>query len=220
MAKKPGAAPKKKPDEEDGQEDLAKQAKSARKLLLVALVMSVASLGGGFMLARMAYKEDAANFEPKPDAPDAVEVVDETEGHGAVVVDPADAHGGHGAKEAGGGHAAEAEKVAEDPEGLLEFGEIVTNITSHAPDGTSRKSFLKLGLYLVYRPEPGAKDLMKERKPFMRDLFTGYLRGLTEADLRGAVGLLNVKAELLKRARAAVGSDLPQEILISDLIVQ
>jgi hypothetical protein len=33
-------------------------------------------------------------------------------------------------------------------------------------------------------------------------------------------GILHVKAELLKRARAAVGNDLPQEILINDLIVQ
>ena len=54
----------------------------------------------------------------------------------------------------------------------------------------------------------------------MRDLFNGYLRGLTENDVRGMAGILYIKAELLKRARAAVGSDLPQEILIKDLIVQ
>ena len=39
-------------------------------------------------------------------------------------------------------------------------------------------------------------------------------------DVRGMAGILYIKAELLKRARAAVGSDLPQEILIKDLIVQ
>lgn len=216
MPKKAGASLKKKSDQGGGQEELAKQAKSAKKLLFVALAMSVASLGGGFMLATMAYKKDAANFEPKPDAAHAVEVVDETEGHGVTVIDPADAHG----QPAKGGHGGEGEQVEEDPAGLLEFNEIVTNITARAPDGAPRKAFVKLGLHLVYRPEPGAKELMKEQKPFMRDLFIGYLRGLTEADLRGAVGLLTVKAELLKRARAAVGNDLPQEILISDLIVQ
>ncbi len=61
---------------------------------------------------------------------------------------------------------------------------------------------------------------MKERQPFMRDLFTGYARSLTETDVRGMAGVLNVKAELLKAGPRRRGSDLPKEILISDLIVQ
>jgi flagellar FliL protein len=51
-------------------------------------------------------------------------------------------------------------------------------------------------------------------------LFNSYLRGISESDVRGMAGVLYVKAELLKRARAATGNDLPQEILIRDLIVQ
>ncbi len=73
---------------------------------------------------------------------------------------------------------------------------------------------------VFYGTEAGAQDIMTEREPFMRDVFNGYLRGLSESDVRGMAGILQVKSELLKRARAAVGNDLPQEILIRDLIVQ
>ena len=82
------------------------------------------------------------------------------------------------------------------------------------------KAFLKINLVVAYRMDEGAGKLMEERQPFMRDLFNSYLRGLSESDVRGMAGIMYIKAELLKRARAASGNDLPQEILINDLIVQ
>ena len=180
------------------------KARSARTLLMAALLLSVASLGGGFVLARLAFQQDAANFEP--------DYVDET------------------GNEAGGSDAGhdplktalnqDGDDAATPEDGILEFEEIVTNIESYDAQGRPEQAFLKLSLSLVYRPAPGATELMQERQPFMRDLFTGYARSLTETDVRGMAGVLNVKAELLKRARAAAGSDLPKEILISDLIVQ
>ena len=96
----------------------------------------------------------------------------------------------------------------------------MTNIQSFNAQGEPTTAFLKVSLMVAYRPDDGSGELMQERRPFMRDLFNGYLRGLSESDVRGMAGILHIKAELLKRARAAVGSDLPQEILISDLIVQ
>lgn len=104
--------------------------------------------------------------------------------------------------------------------GLLDFGELLTNIEGYDPRGAPTRAFLKVNVVVAYRPEEGASKIMEERQVFMRDLFNSYLRGLSEADVRGMAGLLYVKAELLKRARAAAGSDLPQEILIKDLIVQ
>jgi len=206
---------KKTPRPASAEPDVVKESKarSARTLLMAALLLSVASLGGGFVLAKIAFQQDAASFEP--------DYVDETKGEKPV--------GEHAPAEAAGdGHAdagaqdadSEEEGEASVREGVLEFGEIVTNIESFDAKGSPEPAFLKLTLVLVYRPDPGASDLMKERQPFMRDLFTGYARSLNETDVRGMAGVLNVKAELLKRARAAAGSDLPQEILISDLIVQ
>lgn len=183
----------------------AGKARSARTLLMTAALLSVASLGGGFVLARLAFEQDAASYEPDYLAEGGAE------GHEAPTEEA------HASAAAGDDHGAAAGNAVE---GILEFDEIVTNINGFDARGTSTKAFLKLSLVLVYRPDPGAADLMRSRQPFMRDLFTGYARSLTETDVRGMAGVLNVKAELLKRARAAAGSDLPQEILISDLVVQ
>lgn len=189
--------------------------KSSKKLLLVAVVLSLASMGGGFFLAQMAFKQDAEQYEP-----DYVEEVEETPGEDGKV---SEAGGGKGSEDpyAEGDEKSDGEEelVAVD-EGMLEFGEILTNITSTTANGQPRSAFLKLTVVLVYRPDDGARALMESRQPFMRDLFNGYARSLTEADVRGMAGILNVKSELLKRARAAAGNDLPREILISDLIVQ
>lgn len=186
----------------------ANKARSARTLLMAAALLAVASLGGGFVLARIAFKQDAAAYEP-------AYVAEETADAQAAAAAPQ----GEAATEEAGGHG-EADAAAVGVEGILEFEEIVTNINSFDARGTPIKAFLKLTLVLVYRPDPGAAELMRARQPFMRDLFTGYARSLNETDVRGMAGVLNVKAELLKRARAAAGSDLPQEILISDLVVQ
>lgn len=130
-----------------------------------------------------------------------------------------DGHGEKAAKDDGHGEeGAEEHEKAESS--LLNFGDLLTNIEGYSPDGVPTKAFLKINLVVAYRPDDGATKMMKSRKPFMRDLFNSYLRGISEADVRGMAGIMYIKAELLKRARAAAGSDLPQEILINDLIVQ
>ncbi|MGH1466643.1 MAG: flagellar basal body-associated FliL family protein [Cognatishimia sp.] len=200
----------------DGEE--AAKPKSSKKLLLAAVVLSLLSLGGGFFLARMAFQQDAQQYEPDyVEETESAEMAEDAEGGHGDEADHGDEEDADHADE--GGAAGEGE---EDPgtEGLLAFDEILTNITSYDAHGVPGHSFLKLSVVMIYRPDPGAEALMEKRQPFMRDLFNGYARSLTEADVRGMAGILTVKAELLKRARAAAGNDLPQEILISDLIVQ
>lgn len=203
MAKKP--ANKKPAPQAD--EDLAVNGKvrSARGLLMAAVALSAASLGGGFFLARMAFENDAQEFEPE-----YVEAAD------AEASDDGDYKDEESSAE--GGKDGEAEDVA--LEGILEFEDITTDITSYDQQGGTVRSFLKLSLILVYKPEPGARELVEERQPFMRDLFTTYARSLTEPEVRGAAGLLTVKSEMLKRARAATGNSIPQDVLIRDMIVQ
>ena len=238
MAKKPKAKPA-----PDAAED-APKAKGSKKLLLASAALCLMSLGGGFFLARMAYMQDAETYAPDyvdGDADSDGHMAAKDDGHGddqgkskkpnlrTDITDPL-AKDGHYAEQAkslqakpdkdyeGDGHGKEEEKAADS--GLLDFGDILTNIESFDAQGNPTKAFLKMNLVVAYRPDEGSGKLMEERQPFMRDLFNGYLRGLSEADLRGMAGVLYVKAELLKRARAAVGSDLPQEVLINDLIVQ
>lgn len=232
MAAKPD--PKKKPTEAGAEDAAAQKAGGSRKMLLAAAVMCLVSLGGGFFLARSAYLQDAEEYEPEYKDTEVADAHDEE----------ADAHG-DGAKEGGSklredvtdplakdGHDAEkamalqakgdgddhGDSIADS--GLLDLGDMLTNIQSMTPQGTPGTAFLKINLVVAYRPDLDAGKLMAERQPFIRDLFNSYLRGLSETDVRGMAGIMYIKAELLKRARAAVGNDLPQEILIKDLIVQ
>lgn len=217
------------------------KARSERMLLGAALIMSVASLGVGVLLARMAYIEDMRNFGPDYIEPEAVQAERIEVGLGPgnalgsdglvsrAASDEASSLAASAPEGDAGGHEVESEKPVESGHAaasgasatasLLDFGELLTDIHGYNAQGAPTQAFLKMGIVLVYRPEPGATELIQEREPFIRDLFTTYLRGMKETDLRGMAGVMRVKSELLKRARAAVGNDLPQEILISDLIV-
>ncbi|MGC1504545.1 MAG: flagellar basal body-associated FliL family protein [Sulfitobacter sp.] len=235
MATKPD--PKKKSTDAEADDAVAEKPRGSRKGLVAAAVMCLVSLGGGFFLARMAYLQDAEVYEPEyKDTETADAHGDDAKGdngHGddakgdkadlrTDVTDPL-AKDGHAAEKAtalqkkddADGH---GEVVADT--GLLDLGDMLTNIQSMTPQGTPGTAFLKINLVIAYRPDLEAGKLMAERQPFIRDLFNSYLRGLSESDVRGMAGIMYIKAELLKRARAAVGNDLPQEILIKDLIVQ
>jgi flagellar FliL protein len=213
------AKEKRKPEAAAAGDTPEAKPKGSKKMLVAAMAFCLVSLGAGFFLARMAYMQDAEAYEP--------EYKDEDEAHGDDHGDEKD--DGHGGKDdhakkgngitdplAKDGHEAEKAEALK----AKDFGEMLTNIEGYDVQGAPTRAFLKVNLVVAYRPDEGASEIMEERQAFMRDLFNSYLRGLTEADVRGMAGLLFVKAELLKRARAAAGSDLPQEILIKDLIVQ
>lgn len=100
------------------------------------------------------------------------------------------------------------------------FKEIITNITATTATGRRTSRFLKLNIALVYDSQAEGADRVEARKLYLRDSFQEYLRQLTERDLQGTIGLVTLKAELLRRARAITESEAPRELLISDLIVQ
>lgn len=130
--------------------------------------------------------------------------------------EPAAEAGGHGAAPEGDGHAAApAEKIVVTP-----FKEIIVNISATTATGRQTTRFLKLNTALVYDSSKAGADHIEERKLYLRDSFQDYLRQLSERDVQGSAGLAILKAELLRRARTISDSQAPQEILISDLIVQ
>jgi flagellar FliL protein len=100
------------------------------------------------------------------------------------------------------------------------FKEIIVNISATTATGRQTTRFLKLNTALVYDEKAPGADHIEERKEFVRDAFQDYLRQLSERDVQGSAGLAILKAELLRRARSIAGTDAPQEILISDLIIQ
>lgn len=54
----------------------------------------------------------------------------------------------------------------------------------------------------------------------LRDVFIEYMSQLTEDQVKGSFGMMNLKAELLRRARMVSGDDTPKAILIRDFLIQ
>ncbi len=110
--------------------------------------------------------------------------------------------------------------VSDAGEAMLEFDEMIVNITGTSTSGEKVGRYMKIKFSMVYGKTPETEKLMTEKKPFLRDALQDYLRQLTEEELRGSIGMITLKQEMLKRARAVTGSDAPQEFLIGDLIIQ
>lgn len=135
------------------------------------------------------------------------------------------------------GSASEAGAPAEDPvaaeveTALLPMEEMYVNIKGFTAAGNMTDRVMRIRLSVVYNAsydteeennegEAGAAKGMAAKEPYLRDMFLGYLRQITDRDLAGSTGLAEVKKELVKRARAVTGGDDVRDILISDLIVQ
>ncbi len=102
----------------------------------------------------------------------------------------------------------------------MPFEEMIVNITAKAESGRQTSRFLKVDLSLVYDRQQDLDGLVEARHIFLRDAFQDYLRQLADRDLDGTHGLMTVKGELLRRARAIVGSDAPHEMVITGLVIQ
>jgi len=103
---------------------------------------------------------------------------------------------------------------------VMPFDEMIVNITATAASGRQTSRFLKLDLALVYDKTQDEGGMVEMRHVFLRDAFQDYLRQLAERDLDGTLGLVTVKGELLRRARAIAGNDAPHEVLIMGLVIQ
>lgn len=103
---------------------------------------------------------------------------------------------------------------------VMPFEEMIVNITATAASGRQTSRFLKLDLALVYDRTQDEGGMVEMRHVFLRDAFQDYLRQLAERDLDGTLGLVTVKGELLRRARAIAGNDAPHEVLIMGLVIQ
>ncbi|MCA0964113.1 flagellar basal body-associated protein FliL [Salipiger bermudensis] len=173
--------------------------------VLALLLLCVAALAGGFVASvgpQGALKLVGLAGESKDDAAASDEAA--ADGHG-------DGHGAAASSHAG----LPGEHIVVTP-----FQEIIVNITATTATGRQTTRFLKLNLALAYDTRISGAENIESRKLFLRDSFQEYLRQLNENDLQGSIGLVRLKSELLRRARAISDSDAPQEFLIADLIVQ
>ncbi|MGR3630521.1 MAG: flagellar basal body-associated FliL family protein [Limimaricola soesokkakensis] len=176
----------------------ASGARPGRLRLILLVFLSVLALGGGLIAA----VGPARILELAGLGGDAAET--------ETVSDPAEP----AAEEVRAALAADPAHMA------LPFEEIIVNITATTASGRQTSRFLKLDLALIYDSTAPDAARLTERQIYMRDSFQDYLRTLDERDLRGSLGLSELKSELLRRARAVSGGEAPREILVSDMIVQ
>ncbi|WP_439561831.1 flagellar basal body-associated FliL family protein [Roseinatronobacter sp.] len=103
---------------------------------------------------------------------------------------------------------------------VMPFEEMIVNITATSETGRLTSRFMKVDLALVYDQAQDEQGLVESRHIYMRDAFQDYLRQLTDRDIEGTLGLVTLKSELLRRARAIAGSNAPHELVILGLVVQ
>ena len=143
--KKPAAAKQGTPA------DAADRPRGSRKMLIAAALMCVVSLGGGFFLARAAYVKDAEAFEPEYKS-DEAEHADAKDNDAAPQKPSDETHG-----EAETDDHADGEKDAKAADtGLLDLGEMLTNIQGFDQNGSPTSVYLKVNLMVAYRPDDGA----------------------------------------------------------------
>jgi len=166
-------------------------------ILVLAILLSLSAVAGGLVLSLGVEATLALVAGKGSENPDH-----ESEGHASDGVMQDKQH-------------AINESLVVDP-----LKEIIVNITSITETGRKSSRFLKLNLALVFDANAEGSEHVIERKVYIRDAFQNYLRQLTERDLSGTVGVIRLKSELLRRARAVTESEAPKEVLISDIIVQ
>ena len=112
---------------------------------------------------------------------------------------------------------------AEEGQELLPLGRITVNVAASGALSEKRTRFLVIEPTLLYAAEFDADESSKDMEshlPAIRDSFIEYLSQLHENDVYGSAGLADLRAELLRRARLATGSEAPLGILLQDFVLQ
>lgn len=191
--KKQPTSPSTPPDKQQG-----KAAKAPRRKLVLILglvLVSLLALGGGLVAAVGPARLMALMAPDQPVEP-AQDIVAAPDGTEPEAPPPG------------------AEFVA------MPFDEMIVNITAQTESGRQTSRFLKVDLSLVYDKQQDSAGVVEARHIFLRDAFQDYLRQLADRDLEGTHGLVTVKGELLRRARAIAGNDAPRELVITGMVIQ
>ncbi|MCB2053994.1 MAG: flagellar basal body-associated FliL family protein [Geminicoccaceae bacterium] len=193
----------------DGTEEEG-NAKGGKLKLVIFAVVGLLVLGGGGGAAAWFMGMFSGGSEGAPADVSA-------EGHPTAHGEEADGHAGQA--DDGHGDAKTAEHGAEGGEGaavaFVDLPDILVNLQS---DG-QRMRFLKMRVSLET-----ASDAVAERvsalAPRIMDSFQMYLRALTVDDVKGSVGMQQLKEELIARINHAVEPNRVDDMLIKEMLVQ
>jgi flagellar protein FliL len=120
------------------------------------------------------------------------------------------AAGGHG-----GGHGAAASELPSEHAAFFDVPDIVVNIQT----ADSTPAYLKLSVSLEL-DSAEAKIAIEPVMPRVVDQFQTYLRELRVEDVRGSMGVMRLKEELLRRVNLAAAPTPVRDVLLKEMIVQ
>jgi len=123
----------------------------------------------------------------------------------------APAEGGHG----GGGHGAAASELPSEHAAFFDVPDIIVNIQS----ADSTPAYLKLAVSLEL-DSAEARAAIEPVMPRVVDQFQTYLRELRVDDIRGSMGVMRLKEELLRRVNLAAAPTPVRDVLFKEMIVQ
>lgn len=124
--------------------------------------------------------------------------------------------GGHGeAAAVEAGHGGAASGLPSEHSAFFDVPDIVVNIQS--PDSTP--TYLKLAVALELE-DVAARAAIEPVMPRVVDQFQTYLRELRVEDIRGSMGVMRLKEELLRRVNLAAAPTPVRDVLLKEMIVQ
>lgn len=121
---------------------------------------------------------------------------------------------------AGSAPAADVEDASSAPLEATLLEEFVVDIATVTTSGRTRTRFLKADIAIVHPATDRTRSMIEARRHHLRDAYVDYLRQLGADDVSGSAGLARMRADLLLRARALLGPDVPREVLLADLVLQ
>ena len=126
---------------------------------------------------------------------------------------PAEEHGETAAAE--GAHAAPSPDLPPEHAAFFDVPDIVVNIQT----ADSTPAYLKLAVSLEL-DSPEARAAIEPVMPRVVDQFQTYLRELRVDDVRGSMGVMRLKEELLRRVNLAAAPTPVRDVLLKEMIVQ
>ena len=127
---------------------------------------------------------------------------------------PAGEHGEAATAEAGH-HGAAPSELPPEHAAFFDVPDIVVNIQS----ADSTPAYLKLSVSLEL-DGPEARAAIEPVMPRVVDQFQTYLRELRVDDVRGSMGVMRLKEELLRRVNLAAAPTPVRDVLLKEMIVQ
>ena len=126
---------------------------------------------------------------------------------------PSEEHGDAATAEAG--HGAPSPDLPPEHAAFFDVPDIVVNIQS----ADSTPAYLKLAVSLEL-DSPEARAAIEPVMPRVVDQFQTYLRELRVDDVRGSMGVMRLKEELLRRVNLAAAPIPVRDVLLKEMIVQ